>query len=62
MTLKIRLGTVGYNNKILISNEKFNLGKNHEVNSLEIHAIKTNFLELTHALAISQKIRDNNSQ
>ena len=27
MNLKIRLGTVGYNNKILISHEKFSLGK-----------------------------------
>ena len=27
MTLKIRLRTVGYNNKILISDAKFNLGK-----------------------------------
>ena len=35
MTLKIRLGTVRYNNKILISDEKFILGKNDEVNSLE---------------------------
>ena len=34
MNLKIRLGTVGYNNKILISDEKFSLGKNVEVNSL----------------------------
>ena len=32
MTLKIRPGTVGYNNKILISNEKFILGKNEKVN------------------------------
>ena len=32
MTLKIRPGTVGYNNKILVSNAKFNLGKNDEVN------------------------------
>ena len=32
MTLKIRLGTVGYNNKILISDGKFSLGKNDEVN------------------------------
>ena len=60
MTLKIRPGTVGYNNKILISNEKFNLGKNnkinlavpatksHKTNSLETPAIKnhkTNSLE-----------------
>ena len=35
MTLKIRLGTVGYNNKILVSDEKFILGKNEKVNSLE---------------------------
>ena len=27
MDLKIRSGTVGYNNKILVSNEKFILGK-----------------------------------
>ena len=48
MTLKIRLGTVGYNNKILVSNEKFILGKNEKVNSLETPAIKnhkTNSLE-----------------
>ena len=32
MTLKIRPGTVGYNNKILVSNEKFILGKNEKVN------------------------------
>ena len=48
MTLKIRLGTVGYNNKILVSDGKFSLGKNDEVNSLETSAIKnhkTNSLE-----------------
>ena len=32
MNLKIRSGTAGYNNKILISNEKFILGKNEKVN------------------------------
>ena len=48
MNLKIRLGTVGYNNTILVSNGKFSLGKNDEVNSLETPAIKnhkTNSLE-----------------
>ena len=35
MTLKIRPGTVGYNNKIFVSDEKFILGKNENVNSLE---------------------------
>ena len=33
MNLKIRLGTVGYNNKILVSDGKFSLGKNNEVNA-----------------------------
>ena len=36
MTLKIRLGTVEYNNKILISDGKFILGKNDEVTFLEV--------------------------
>ena len=63
MQLRIRSGTVGYNNKILVSDKKFNLGKNDEVNS---PAIETNCLEtpaieshsntargLTHTAAIS---------
>ena len=66
MTLKIRPGTVGYNNKILISDEKFILGKNEKVN-LTVPAMnshKTNSIEpttitatqgLTHTSAISQK-------
>ena len=33
MNLKIRSGTVGYNNKILVSNEIFSLGKNDKVNA-----------------------------
>ena len=48
MKLKIKTGTVRYNNKILISNGNFSLGKNENVNSLEIPAIKnhkTNSLE-----------------
>ena len=36
MNLNIRSGTVGYNNKILASDEKFSLGKNYEVNSLDL--------------------------
>ena len=35
MTLKIRPGTVRYDYKILVSDEKFILGKNEKVNSLE---------------------------
>ena len=45
MELRIRSRTVGYNNKILVSDGKFNLGKNDEVNSLETPAIETNSLE-----------------
>ena len=41
INLKIRLGTVGYNNKILVSDGKFSLGKNDEVN-LAVPAIKIN--------------------
>ena len=33
MNLKIKTGTVGYNNKILVSDENFSLGKNVEVNA-----------------------------
>ena len=33
MNLKIRSGTVAYNNKILISNGKFSCGKNDKVNA-----------------------------
>ena len=48
LKLKIKTGTVRYNNKILISNGNFILGKNEKVNSLETPAIKnhkTNSLE-----------------
>ena len=41
MTLKIRSGTVRYNNKILVSDEKFILGKNEKVNSLEVPVMKS---------------------
>ena len=61
MELRIKTGTVGYNNKILVSDGNFSLGKNDEVNSLETPAIKnhkTNSLELTHPPAISQKNQD----
>ena len=45
MELRIKTGTVGYNNKILVSDGNFSLGKNDQVNSLETPAIKTNSLE-----------------
>ena len=57
MNLKIRSGTVGYNNKILISNGNFSLGKNENVN-LKTPAIKnhkTNSLE-TAAMKSTQTV------
>ena len=47
MKLKIKAGTVGYNNKILVSDEKLILGKNNEVNLMTpaIKNHKTNSLE-----------------
>ena len=46
MNLKIRLGTVRYNNKILVSDGNFSLEKNNEVNLLTpaIKNHKTNSL------------------
>ena len=66
MTLKIRLGTVGYNNKILVSNGNFSLGKNEKVNLMvpAMKSHKTNSIEpttitaaqgLTHTPATPQK-------
>ena len=65
MTLKIRLGTVRYNNKILVSDEKFILGKNEKVNLVPVmksHKVtqtaarpKHNSNDVLSAPAISQK-------
>ena len=41
MELKIKTGTVRYNNKILVSDEKFILGKNEKVSSLEAPVMKS---------------------
>ena len=46
MNLKIRSGTVGYNNKILVCDGKFIPGKNEKVNSVPVmKSHKTDFLE-----------------
>ena len=41
LNLKIKTDTVGYNNKILISNREFSFGKNDMVNALEAPAMKS---------------------
>ena len=52
MELRIKTGTVGYNNKILLSNGNFSLGENDEVNSLETPAIKNHKTNSLETLAI----------
>ena len=57
MTLKIKTGTVGYNNKIVVSDGKFILGRNEKVNLAAVPAMKshkTNSLGLEEPV-ISQK-------
>ena len=39
--MKLKIKTGGYNNKILVSDGKFILGKNEKVNSLETAAMKS---------------------
>ena len=58
MNLKIRLGTVEYNNKILISDGNFSLGKNDEVN-LTVPAIKSH---KTNSLAQKPNFSHNEKQ
>ena len=58
MNLKLRPGTAGYNNKIIVSDEKFSLGKNENVNLTApvMKSHKTNSLGcLADAPAISHK-------
>ena len=55
MTLKIRPGTVGYSNKILISDGKFILGKNEKVNSLETPAISYKDSDLVKQTAVTHR-------
>ena len=65
MELRIRSGTVWYNNKILVSDGNFSLGKNDEVNSLEtpIKNQKTNSFGVnTGTSYFSEKSETYNSQ
>ena len=59
MNLNIRSGTVGYNNKILLSDEKFSLGKNDKVDApaMKSHQYsKTNSLQgVAHTPNISHR-------
>ena len=59
MNLNIRSGTVGYNNKILVSDGKFSLGKNDKVNALEAPTMKSHKVLVqtttTHNNVLTQK-------
>ena len=54
MTLKIKTGTVWYNNKILVSDGKFTPGKNDEVNSLETPATNRKDSNLVKQTAVTR--------
>ena len=53
MSLKIKNGTVGYNNKILISDGKFSLGKNENVNALVLEEPVISMPKVTSHKALS---------
>ena len=55
MNLNIKTGTAGYNNKILVPDEKFSLGKNEKINSLETPAMKSHKYTKTNSLELAQK-------
>ena len=55
MNLKIKTGIVRYNNKILVSDSRFCLGKNDMVNSLESPAHLTSHKNLLQKQAITHK-------
>ena len=54
MNLKIKTGTVWYNNKILVSDGKFSLGKNEKDNAPTQTATNSNDV-LAHAPTITHK-------
>ena len=54
MNLNIRSGTVGYNNKIVVSDEKFSLAKNEKVNALVLEPI-TSTPKVKNRKAITQQ-------
>ena len=53
MNLNIRSETVGYNNKILVSDGTFSLGKNDKVNILEL-------TKISHKVAVQPTITPHN--
>ena len=63
MNLKIKTGTVGYNNKILVFDGKFSLGKNENVNLTApvMKSHKTNSLEVQSALQVEPTTTESHS-
>ena len=55
MNLNIKTGTVRYNNKILVSDRGFSLGKNNMVDSLESPMPKAALTSHKHKQAITHK-------
>ena len=57
MNLNIKTGTIGYNNKILVSDGKFSLGKNDNVNALVLEPVPSHKVvaQPTHSHKLAQK-------
>ena len=59
MNLKIKTGTVGYNNKILLSDGKFSLGRNDKVNAPTMKSHAQTAANSNHVLAHTSTITHN---
>ena len=57
MNLKIRSGTIGYNNKILVSDGKFSLGKNENVNALVLEPVISMPKVMSHKVVAKQTLQ-----
>ena len=56
MNLNIKTGTAGYNNKILVSDGKIDLGKNDKVNALEL-AVPQKVTKISHRVVAQPTTR-----
>ena len=55
MNVSIKSGTVGYNNKILVSDRNFSLGENDKVNTFELIVPTPKISHKESQLTITQK-------
>ena len=60
MNLRIKTGTAGYNNKILVSDSKFSLGKNDKVNALVLKPVISKEIIPSHKVIVHAYKDQNN--